>query len=67
LQRSEWNAAALEAAVRALAEEKSAKLGQLAQPLRAALTGKSASPPIFDMMVALGRDETLLRIGSVAA
>jgi glutamyl-tRNA synthetase len=65
LQRSEWRAAALEAEVRALAEEKGAKLGQIAQPLRAALTGKSASPPIFDMMVVLGREETLLRISSV--
>jgi glutamyl-tRNA synthetase len=65
LQRSEWVAANLEAEVRALAEQKGAKLGQVAQPLRAALTGKSASPPIFDMMVVLGREETLLRISSV--
>jgi glutamyl-tRNA synthetase len=66
LQRSKWSPDALEAQIRALAEQKGLKLGQLAQPLRAALTGKSASPPIFDMMVALGREETLLRIGSVA-
>src|SRR5207237_2119002 len=50
LQRSEWTVAALEALVRALADEKGLKLGDLAQPLRAALTGKAASPPIFDMM-----------------
>jgi glutamyl-tRNA synthetase len=66
LQRSEWQTAAIEAEVRALAEQKGAKLGQIAQPLRAALTGKSASPPIFDMMTVLGREETLLRISSVA-
>ncbi|HEY3778061.1 MAG TPA: glutamate--tRNA ligase [Rhizomicrobium sp.] len=66
LQRSEWNAAALEAEVRRLAEHKGLKLGQLAQPLRAALTGKAASPPIFDMMAVLGREESLLRIEAVA-
>jgi glutamyl-tRNA synthetase len=67
LQRSDWKADALEAEVRALAESKSAKLGQIAQPLRAAITGKSASPPIFDMMVVLGRQETLLRIAAVTS
>ncbi|HEX3431909.1 MAG TPA: glutamate--tRNA ligase [Rhizomicrobium sp.] len=64
LQRSEWNAAALEAGVRALAEQKGLKLGQMAQPLRVAVTGKTASPPIFDIMVVLGRSETLARISS---
>jgi glutamyl-tRNA synthetase len=62
LQRSEWVAASLEAQVRALAHEKGLKLGDLAQPLRAALTGKAASPPIFDMMAILGRDEAVARI-----
>ncbi|HTT85302.1 MAG TPA: glutamate--tRNA ligase [Rhizomicrobium sp.] len=66
LQRSEWRAEVLEAGVRALAEQKGIKLGQIAQPLRAAVTGKTASPPIFDMMVVLGRQETLLRIGAVS-
>jgi len=66
LQRSEWNGPALEAAVRHLAEQKCVKLGQIAQPLRAAITGKSASPPIFEMMAILGREESLLRISSVA-
>jgi glutamyl-tRNA synthetase len=64
LQRSEWSAAALEASVRELADTKGLKLGQVAQPIRAAVTGKSASPPIFDMMAVLGREETLLRISS---
>jgi len=64
LQCSEWSAMALEAAVRALVEEKGLKLGHAAQPLRAAVTGKAASPPIFDMMTVLGREETLARISS---
>jgi len=64
LQRSEWTSVALEAGVRDLAEQKGLKLGQLAQPLRAAVTGKVISPPIFEMMSVLGRDETLARISS---
>jgi len=64
LQRSEWNASALEGCVRELADIKGLKLGQVAQPLRAAVTGTSASPPIFDMMEVLGREETLFRISS---
>lgn len=59
---SDWTAAAIEAAVRALSESEQVKLGQLAQPLRAALTGKTVSPPIFDVAAVLGRDETLARL-----
>ena len=59
---SPWSAPALEAAVRALAEANGIKLGQAAQPLRAALTGRTVSPPVFDVMAALGREETLARI-----
>jgi glutamyl-tRNA synthetase len=66
LQRSEWKAAHLEAGLRALAEDKGLKLGQLAQPLRAAITGKAASPPLFAMMEVLGREESLSRIGYFA-
>jgi glutamyl-tRNA synthetase len=62
-----WSAEALEAAVRALAEAENLKLGAVAQPLRAALTGRAASPGIFDVMVALGRDESLARIDDVVA
>ncbi len=58
----EWNAAAAEAAVRAYAEETEAKLGQVAQPLRAALTGRGTSPGIFDVLEVLGRDESLSRL-----
>ncbi len=57
-----WREAGLEAAVRAFAEERSLKLGAVAQPLRAALTGSDASPGIFEVMAILGREETLGRI-----
>ena len=63
---TEWTAAATEAAVRAQAEESGAKLGDLAQPLRAALTGKTTSPGIFDVLETLGRDESLARIADQA-
>jgi glutamyl-tRNA synthetase len=64
---AEWTAPALEAAVRAHVEATGLKLGAVAQPLRAALTGKSVSPPVFDVMAVLGREEALGRIGDVAA
>ena len=59
----DWTAAALESQVRAFAEATGAKLGKVAQPLRAALTGRSVSPPVFDVMHALGRTETIARLG----
>ena len=58
----EWSAAAAEAAIRAYAEAKGLKLGAVAQPLRAALTGRSTSPGVFDVLAVLGRDESLARI-----
>ena len=58
----DWNAASLEACVRDHAEATGAKLGKLAQPLRAALTGRAVSPPVFDVMAVLGREETLARL-----
>jgi glutamyl-tRNA synthetase len=57
-----WDAASLEAAIREVAEASGAKLGKLAQPLRAALTGRTTSPGIFDVLALLGRDESLGRI-----
>jgi glutamyl-tRNA synthetase len=63
---SEWNAETTEAAVRAFADGEGAKLGQIAQPLRAALTGRGTSPPIFDVMLVLGREETLARLADIA-
>ena len=68
LAASEWNAAALEAAVRAFADatkeggKRGVKLGDVAQPLRAALTGRGTSPPIFDVMAVLEREEALGRL-----
>ena len=58
----DWSAAGTEAVVRAYAEEAGVKLGKVAQPLRAALTGRTTSPPIFDVLAVLGRDESLGRI-----
>lgn len=59
---STWEAGALETAVRAEAEATGLKLGALAQPLRAALTGRATSPGIFDVFEVLGREESLGRI-----
>ncbi len=58
----DWSAEALEAAVREFTEREGIKLGAVAQPLRAALTGATVSPPVFEVMAALGRAETLARI-----
>jgi glutamyl-tRNA synthetase len=63
----EWSAQALEEKARGFAEQHNLKLGQVAQPLRAALTGKANSPPIFDVLAVLGREEALLRLGAWAA
>ncbi|SEN21098.1 glutamyl-tRNA synthetase [Sphingomonas gellani] len=57
-----WDTETLDAAVRRVAEDAGVKLGQLAQPLRAALTGRKTSPGIFDVLTLLGRDESLGRI-----
>ncbi len=59
---AEWDAASVEAAIREVAEARGVKLGKLAQPLRVALTGRTTSPGIFDVLALLGRDETLARI-----
>jgi glutamyl-tRNA synthetase len=67
LSSVEWSPTALEEAVRKFAEAEGLKLGKAAQPLRAALTGSAASPPIFDVLVALGREESLARLKDQAA
>jgi glutamyl-tRNA synthetase len=64
---SDWTAASTEGVVRDLSVELGVKLGDLAQPLRAALTGRSTSPGIFDVLEILGRDESLARIGDQSA
>ncbi|MCX7282394.1 MAG: glutamate--tRNA ligase [Alphaproteobacteria bacterium] len=62
LDATDWTGPALEAAARAHAEATGVKLGQVAQPLRAALTGKASSPPLFEMLALLGREESLIRL-----
>lgn len=57
-----WDMAPLEEGVKAVAEEAGLGLGKIAQPLRAALTGRGTSPGIFDVLVLLGREESLARI-----
>ena len=57
-----WDAETIESAVRAYADDAGIKLGQVAQPLRAALTGSTRSPGIFDVLALLGKDESLARI-----
>lgn len=57
-----WSGAATEAALRAFAEENGLKLGAVAQPLRAALTGRTTSPGIFEVLDVLGRQESLGRL-----
>jgi glutamyl-tRNA synthetase len=58
----EWSIESLEAALAGFAAAREVKLGKLAQPLRAALTGRTASPGIYEVMTVLGRDESLCRI-----
>jgi len=67
LENSDWNPQALDAAARALADTMTVKLSAVAQPLRAALTGRATSPGIFEVMQVLGRDESLARIRDQAS
>ncbi|MBT4710611.1 MAG: glutamate--tRNA ligase [Alphaproteobacteria bacterium] len=62
-----WSTEALEACVKQFAEANDLKLGTIAQPLRAALTGSNASPGIFDVLAVLGREESLGRIADAAS
>src|SRR5439155_14227096 len=57
-----WTAAATEQVIRAFAQRTGMKLGTIAQPLRAALTGRITSPPIFEVLAVLGKHESLARI-----
>ncbi|WP_019643654.1 glutamate--tRNA ligase [Novispirillum itersonii] len=66
-QETAWTREQLEEAVRIFSEEKELKLGKVAQPLRAALSGSTVSPPIFEVMELLGKDESLARLGDVLA
>jgi len=61
-----WTSETTEAAMRAFAEQNNLKLGAVAQPLRVALTGRTTSPGIFDVLAVLGREECLARLGDQA-
>jgi len=65
--QKDWTTQGLEATLKAEAEQRGLGLGKLAQPLRAALTGQTTSPGIFDVLTLLGRDEALARIRDQAA
>jgi glutamyl-tRNA synthetase len=62
-----WAAEKTEAALRAFAERRNVKFGAVAQPVRAALTGRVTSPGIFDVLTVLGRDESLARLADQAS
>ena len=66
LEATDWTGPALEQAARIFAESAGVKLGLVAQPLRAAITGKTSSPPLFDTMAQLGRAESLTRLRAYA-
>jgi glutamyl-tRNA synthetase len=66
LEPAEWRSDKLDAAIRTLAEREGVKLSAIAQPLRAALTGRATSPGIFEVMVVLGKQESLARIADQA-
>ena len=58
-----WDKEAIEAALHAFIEERGLKFGKVGQPLRAALTGGTPSPGLADVLAALGKDESLARLG----
>jgi glutamyl-tRNA synthetase len=62
-QLSDWTVSSIDASIRAFAEARGIKLGKIAQPMRAALTGRTISPGIFEVMVLIGKAESLARIG----
>ena len=62
LQNATWSRDGLEVAAKEFAEAEGIKLGKIAQPLRAALTGRTVSPSVFDIMPLIGKEETLARI-----
>ena len=67
LQNASWDRETLEEVMNGFAAEKDTKFGKLAGPLRAALAGRAVTPSVFDMMLVLGRDETLARLTDAAA
>jgi glutamyl-tRNA synthetase len=67
LEPAPWTEGDLESTVKSFAESTGIKLGQVAQPLRVALTGSTVSPGIFEVLAILGRDEALSRLRAAAA
>ena len=67
LQNASWTKEALEPILNAVAQENGVGFGKLAAPLRAAIAGRSVTPSVFDMMLAIGRDETIARLSDAAA
>ncbi|MBV7392777.1 glutamate--tRNA ligase [Mameliella sediminis] len=67
LQDASWSRDELEAVLNRFAEDQGTKFGKLAGPLRAALAGRAVTPSVFDMMLVLGRDESLARLARAAA
>ncbi|KPB01406.1 glutamate--tRNA ligase [Ahrensia marina] len=63
----DWSVESLDQAVRAFADRKELKLGRVAQPIRAALTGRATSPGVFDVLFVLGKQEALARISDQAS
>jgi glutamyl-tRNA synthetase len=66
LEGVDWSREAIEGVVGEVAERRGTKLGKLAGPIRAALAGRSVTPSVFDMMLVLGREESLARLGDAA-
>lgn len=66
LQNVSWSRDALEGLMAAFSEEKEVKFGKIAQPLRAALAGRMATPSVYDMMLVLGREEAIARLAEAA-
>ncbi|MDP8919426.1 MAG: glutamate--tRNA ligase, partial [Pseudomonadota bacterium] len=66
LHNARWERGILEGIVSASAEANGTSLGKLAGPLRAALAGRTVAPSVFDMMLVLGREETLARLQEVS-
>ena len=67
LQNANWSRNDLEEAANAFAASKELKFGKLAGPMRAALAGRAATPSVFDMMLVLGREESLARLNDAAS
>ncbi|MFT4717324.1 MAG: glutamyl-tRNA synthetase [Paracoccaceae bacterium] len=66
LRNVTWDHDSLEVVLRDFADAQSLKLGQIAKPLRAALTGRTVSPSVFDVMLLIGQDETIARLEDAA-